>query len=57
MKVRAIRTGFYKGVLRELGDIFEIESNKQLGSWMEPVREAPPAKAPSKQGKAAASLV
>ena len=57
MKVRAIRTGFYKGVLRELGDIFEIESDKQLGSWMEPVREAPPAKAPSKQGKAAASLV
>ena len=39
MLVKAIRKGFYDGLIREPGDLFEIGSKKELGSWMEPVRK------------------
>ena len=33
MKVRATKRGYY-GYLRDDGDVFEIESEDHLGSWM-----------------------
>jgi hypothetical protein len=45
MKVKANKVGFY-GKLREVNEEFEIESKKQLGSWMDLVKA--PAKAKSK---------
>lgn len=35
MKVIAVRAGYYKNTYREVGDIFEIASKEELGSWME----------------------
>ena len=35
MKVRATQLGYY-GKRRREGDVFEIGSEKELGSWMEP---------------------
>lgn len=36
MKVEALRRGFY-GSIREVGDVFEINSEKDLGKWMKPL--------------------
>ena len=36
LRVRATRRGFF-GQQREPGDEFEIDSDKQMGSWMEKV--------------------
>ena len=36
MKVRAKVVGFYAGVRRRLGSVFEIDP-ADLGSWMEPL--------------------
>tara|TARA_R110002051_G_scaffold315175_1_gene393265 strand:- start:262 stop:585 length:324 start_codon:yes stop_codon:yes gene_type:complete len=36
MRVKAIDRGFYGG-LREVDDEFDINSDKELGSWMEPL--------------------
>jgi len=45
IKVKALRQGFFGSALRRPGEIFEIESEKQMGSWMEktsePVTEQP----------------
>lgn len=55
MKVKAIRKGYFKGIIRDEGAVFEIEDDKQLGKWMEPLegekKPAPKAKAkkPSKE--------
>lgn len=35
IKVVATRRGFYKS-MREKGSVFEVESEKELGSWMKP---------------------
>lgn len=37
MRVYASRVGYYGGVLREPGDEFDIQDDKELGSWMTPV--------------------
>jgi len=42
IKVKALRQGFFGSSLRRPGDIFEIESEKQLGSWMEKTSEPIP---------------
>ena len=34
MKVKAVKVGFY-GQLRQVGEVFDIQSKKELGSWME----------------------
>lgn len=39
MEVVATRRGFYDGLIREPGDKFDVGSQKELGSWMEPVRK------------------
>ena len=44
MKVKANKVGFY-GKLRKVGEEFDIESKKQLGSWMDLVKA--PAKSKS----------
>ena len=36
-KVKAIRTGFYGGVRRRIGDVFTLKDGDALGSWMSPV--------------------
>lgn len=36
MKVEAKATGFYGGLIREPGDVFEIKDGERLGSWMVP---------------------
>lgn len=46
IKVKAIEVGFYGDVLRKPGtdtESFTIESEKQLGSWMEKVEPQKPA--------------
>jgi hypothetical protein len=35
-KVRALARGFY-GCLREVGDVFEITADTDLGGWMDPL--------------------
>ena len=45
MKVKAIEKGHF-GVIRNVGDVFEIDNIKQKGSWMELVGEAPPEQVP-----------
>ena len=35
IKVKALRAGFYKHSRKSLGDIFEVPSEKHIGSWME----------------------
>lgn len=51
MKVKAIKKGYDGDRLREEGEVFFFEGYKKnedgsdnLGSWMEPVEEAKPAK-------------
>ena len=38
MKVKATKKGFY-GKLRKEGDEFEISNKKELGSWMEEIKQ------------------
>lgn len=45
MKVKATRTGYFGGALIEPDTVFTIESEEQLGTWMEPVEDEKPAKA------------
>jgi hypothetical protein len=52
IKVRATTRGYYGGVVREAGDVFEVETKEHVGSWMDPaVEEKGPAKEPAKGGK------
>ena len=51
MKVKAIKKGFY-GKLRRVGDQFEIRNEKELGSWMEKIKEVKKAKAKPEAEKA-----
>ena len=44
IKVKALRQGFFGSALRRPGEIFEIESEKQMGSWMEKTSEPLPEK-------------
>ena len=50
--VRATALGFYDGGRRRPGDVFEVRSESELGSWMErlpqPTESAPPAKGKAK---------
>ncbi len=39
MKVKAVQRGYF-GKLREVGDVFTIKNEKQLGSWMKPVEKS-----------------
>lgn len=39
MRVKATKKGFY-GKLRKVNEEFTIESKKDLGSWMQEVKEA-----------------
>jgi hypothetical protein len=41
MKVVAKRIGFYGLKRRRAGEIFEIQSEKEFGSWMEKVEKEP----------------
>lgn len=52
IKVRATTRGYYGGVVREAGDVFEVETKEHVGSWMDPqVEEVKAPKAESKGGK------
>jgi hypothetical protein len=44
MKVKATKIGFY-GKLRKVGEVFTIKDEKELGSWMEEVKELKKVKA------------
>lgn len=49
MQVKATAVGYFETVRRE-GDIFEIEDETQLGSWMVVIEErTKPKKAPAKK--------
>jgi hypothetical protein len=50
MKVIANERGFFGGEIRELGEEFSIENEKQLGSWMTPLdaKDAPKGKSSAK---------
>lgn len=37
--VRATSPGFYGGVRRRVGEVFEVSDGKKLGKWMELVKE------------------
>lgn len=59
IKVKAVKKGWFGGI-REKGDVFEVESEEDLGSWME-VLEKPkskkkvkskPQREPEPEGKA-----
>lgn len=39
MKVKATKKGFY-GRFRKIGDIFDINSEKELGSWMKVLEQS-----------------
>ena len=47
MKVITTKVGFY-GKLRKVGEVFDIKSKKELGSWMKLVK----AEKPKKEDKA-----
>lgn len=36
IKVRALGRGYFGGILRDRGDVFELASAQELGVWMEP---------------------
>lgn len=38
MEVIATEKGYYDEKVREVGDIFEIHDEQELGSWMEPTK-------------------
>lgn len=40
-KVQALKDGFYAGVRRRPGDVFEISDNTKLGKWMVEVTDIP----------------
>lgn len=42
IEVKATRRGFY-GALREDGETFSVESEEEVGTWMERVGDASPA--------------
>lgn len=50
MRVYANRLGYYGGVLREPGEEFDIQDEKELGSWMsrvdQDVQRAKPGRKP-----------
>lgn len=54
VKVKAGMKGYIGSRVRNEGDVFEIESEKQLGSWME-VLDAPKKAAPKKAAKSDSS--
>lgn len=37
IKVKAKASGFYGCSIRNIGDVFDIESESELGSWMDKV--------------------
>lgn len=49
MKVKAKAEGFYGGVRRRKGDVFDVADEKALGSWMDPLETKAPEKEPKKQ--------
>ena len=44
MKVKAKSMGQYQGRMKELGEIFELDSKDKLEWWMEQIEPAIPAK-------------
>jgi hypothetical protein len=38
VRVRALARGFY-GCLREIGDVFDIAADADLGGWMDPIEK------------------
>jgi hypothetical protein len=38
VRVRALARGFY-GQLREVGDVFDIAADADLGGWMDPIEK------------------
>jgi hypothetical protein len=42
IRVRAKRPGFYQGARRRIGAVFTIQSEQELGTWMERVSDATP---------------
>lgn len=51
IKVKAKSKGYF-GHLREPGETFDVESEKQLGKWMEVLSGAPKSKDDDGEGKA-----
>ncbi len=46
-QVRATKTGFFGGVMRNTGEVFAVPESLKLGKWLElvsPVEKAAPAK-------------
>lgn len=52
--VKALRQGFFGSAMRRPGDIFEIEAESQMGSWMEKIDGPVPEK--KKSDKATTTL-
>lgn len=48
IKVQAIRRGYFGGVIREEGDVFEIDNKKQFSQrWMKEIKAPAKSKAPA----------
>jgi hypothetical protein len=39
MKVKALKVGFFGTLLRQVGEVFEIDNANQLGKWMEIIED------------------
>lgn len=50
MKVKANKTGFYGGLLRGPGDVFDIDDRNQLGTWMIALKKKPGRKPRAESG-------
>lgn len=42
MKVKAKMMGQYDGLMRSVGDVFDVDDKQPLASWMEKVEESKP---------------
>lgn len=56
-KVKATGVGYYNDTLRKIGDIFEVQDRKELGSWMQVQEEPKRVEKPVKVKPAEADLV
>lgn len=55
IRVRAKARGFYDKNLREVGSVFSVRSEAELGTWMERLEDAAPAPEKPMPDKPAAS--
>lgn len=57
VKVKATGVGYYNDTLRKIGDVFEIQDRKELGSWMQVQEDQKRVEKPAKVKPAEPDLV